>query len=199
MSILTRLPTLCLLFCATVAQPLAAADLASALKRDGWYRWEVAAGRGGQKACCYRFTGGTVKLAGCRLGHGMDEFSPAGECDALSDTMQIFVEIRGGRVHEIRPLSSACPVRTEFDVRTIEGVTEDESIAWLRRQIYDNPDIADEAVMTLSFHSESPALSTLFTMLEDTGLRHKSREQTLFWLVQTDSDEAYDFIDQLLD
>lgn len=192
------LTTLCLVFSVAVTQPLAAADLSPVLEQDGWYRWEVAAGRGGQKACCYRFTGGTIKLTGCRLGDGMDEFSPAGECDVRSDTMQIFVEVRDGKVREIRPLSSACPVRTEFETHTIEGVSAEESIDWLRRQIYDNPDVADEAVMTLSFHGDDRALDALFTMLEDTGLRHKAREQTLFWLVQTDSDEAWAYIDQLL-
>jgi hypothetical protein len=186
-----------LLLCAALTSTASAAELN--FKQDGWYRWEVPAGRGGQNACCYRFSGDTVKLAGCRLGDGMDEFSPAGECDVTSDSMQIFVEVSNGRVREIRPLSSNCPVKTHFEVRTIEDVTTAESINWLRREIYENGTEADEAIMTLSFHSEAQALGALFEILEDTDLRHDAREQALFWLVQTDSDEAYAYLDKLLD
>jgi hypothetical protein len=77
-------------------------------------------------------------------------------------------------------------------------VTTAESINWLRREIYENGTEADEAIMTLSFHRGAQALGALFEILEDTDLRHDAREQALFWLVQTDSDEAYAYLDKLL-
>jgi len=194
---LRQMTALGLFLLLALALPATAADLT--LLHDGWYRWEVAAGRGGQKACCYRFTGGVIKLTGCRLDDGMDEFSPMGECDVSSNLMQIFVEFRDGRVREIRPLSSNCPVKTKSEVRTIEDVSADQSIAWLRRQAQDNPEVTDEAIMTLSFHVEAEALPELFQILEDSTERHQVREQALFWLVQTDSDEAYAYLDRLLD
>ena len=168
------------------------------LAQDGWYRWEVAAGRSGQDACCYRFTDGAVKLTGCRLGDGMDEFTPAGECDVTSDSMQVFVRVHGGLVREIRPLSSNCPVKTQSEVHTLEHVSASQSIAWLRKQAQDSPEVADEAIMTLSFHAEAIALPELFDIVEDRSARSQVREQALFWLVQTDSDEAYAYLDKLL-
>lgn len=179
------------------AGPVAAAEIA--LGEDGWYRWVVPVGARGMKTCCYEVRAGKVRRVACRLGDGMNEFSPAGDCDVRSDTMQIFVALRNGQVREIRPLSSACPVRSDSEVRTIDQVSTEDSIAWLRDQVNQNPGVADEAIMTLSFHAEDEALDVLVDLLEDTGQRREAREQALFWLVQSDSDEAFAYIDRLLD
>lgn len=179
------------------ASPAAAAE--PDLSQDGWYRWEVAAGRGGQKACCYNYHGGRLERTACRLGDGKNEFAPAGDCDVLSDSMQVFVEVREGRAEEIRALSNACPVRADSRVTSIENVSVADSIAWLKRQAVDNSRVADEAIMTVSFHPQQNALEALFGLLEDTSLARKVREQALFWLVQSDYDEAIAYIDRLLD
>lgn len=169
------------------------------LGSDGWYRWEVAAGAGGRHACCYRFRSGNIQNMGCKLGNGANEFGLDKPCQLDSDTMQIFVEVREGQVREIRPLSSDCPVRTGADVQTLENISPADSIAWLLSQAERHPHIMDEAVMTISFHREAEALPTLFGLLKDREITHDTREQALFWLIQTDADEAYAYIDRLLD
>jgi hypothetical protein len=177
--------------------PLAVCDEIK-LQEDGWYRWEVPAGAGGRKSCCYRFHNGRVDQTGCRLGGGMDEYVLPEPCDIDSDTMMIHVEVRNGKVREIRPLSSACPVRSSTEIHTIESVTVQESIAWLTREADANRTVVDEAVMALSFHSREAALSALFALLENRAMSMEIREQALFWLVQSDYDEAYAYLDRLL-
>lgn len=92
----------CLLFSALAAKSAGAADIA--LHEDGWHRWQVPAGPRGLRACCYEVRSGVVRRAACRLGDGMNEFSPSDDCAVRSDVMQIFVEVRAGRVRGIRAL-----------------------------------------------------------------------------------------------
>lgn len=193
----TQIANLTLVACLMFAPLLLADEIR--MGDDGWYRWEVPAGSGGQNSCCYSFNNGTVVRKGCRLGYGMDEFSITEPCDETSGFMQVFVEVRNGRVQEIRPLSSACPVQSESKVTTFEDVTEDQSVAWLKDQIAHNPKMADEAVMALSFHTRAHALESLFALLEDRNQRQDTRKQALFWLVQSDYDEAFAYLDELLD
>ena len=188
---------LVMFLCTCMAPQLAAEEIV--LGDDGWYRWEVTAGKGGQRSCCYSYNNGNILRKGCRLGHGMDEFTITEPCEEVSDQMQIFVEVRNGRVREVRPLSSSCPVRSESEVITFNGVTETQSIAWLETLIEDEPRMADEAVMTLSFHPKDLALQSLFGLLEDHHQDQDAREQALFWLIQSDYDEAFAYLDRLLD
>lgn len=184
-------------WCALLISPLQAAP--PILQQDGWYRWEVSAGRGGINACCHEIRGGAVNRVACTLGDGKNVFSPDDDCGMRSDTMQIFVELRDGVAREIQALSSACPVRSDSKIRTIADVSTEESIAWLRAQARENRRVTDEAIMSLSFHPEAQALPVLVALLEDTNERHAVREQVLFWLVQSDSEEVYAYIDKLLD
>jgi len=186
------------LLCATLAGPLAAAEIT--VGDDGWYRWDVAAGAGGRDACCYEFRGGKITGAvGCRLGHGEHDLAATGNCEVGSDSMQVFVEVKNGRVRDIRALSSGCPVSIAGDVRAVDDVSTADSIAWLIAQVDGSPRVAEDAIMALSFHTEPAAVEALVGLVEDTARRHDAREQALFWLVQTESDEAFAYLDRLLD
>lgn len=187
--------TLPFLLC-LVAAPAAAAGLD--FDKDGSYRWEVAAGAGGRNSCCYTFSRGSVELVGCALGDGHNEFAPRGPCDVESDSMQIFVDIRDGRAQDIRAYSSNCPVKAAASVVTIEAISASDSIAWLLEEAAGNFEVMDDAVMALSFHTKSQALPALFGLLKNTDLPHEVREQAVFWLVQTNYDEAFAYIDRLL-
>lgn len=167
------------------------------LDHDGWYRWSVPAGAGGSDACCYRWHRGAAGVAGCRLGDGGDP--PAvGDCDFTSDTLDVYVEIRVGRVNEIHALSSTCPVSMPTPVTTIDGVDTDDSVAWLVRQLTASPRLVDEAILAVSLHEDRRALQALVSLLEDRQRSDEVREQALFWLVQSESDDAYAYLDRLL-
>lgn len=166
---------------------------------DGWYRWEVPAGHGGTRSCCYSYRNGSMLQKGCNLGHGSGDFTVSEPCDVMSRTMHVFVEYRDGRIREIQPLSSACPVKSDTAVVHIENVSEAQSVRWLEDQAKHNPKMADEAVMAISFHAKEYALESLVGLLEDRTQDQDAREQALFWLVQSDYDEAYAYLDRLLD
>lgn len=193
----TAIYLLFLLLFALTGAPLAAAEISFA--QDGWYHWEVPAGAGGRKACCYNFRSGDIQRVECGLGDSGDGMVLDDDCDVHSDTMRVYVEVRDGRVREIQPLSSACPVRSGQRIHSIEDVSTGDSIDWLMGQVENNRAIAEEAVMTISFHSERHALQALVALLEDSGRSMHTREQALFWMVQSGSDEAFAYLDRLLD
>jgi hypothetical protein len=47
-------------------------------------------------------------------------------------------------------------------------------------------------------HADDVALPALQSLVEDRSQDRELREQALFWLAQSDSDEAYRYIDSLL-
>lgn len=192
-------PLFAAFFFLTVAAPAAAADLANNLADDGWYRWEVASGSQGHNACCFQVRNDQVFRTGCQLGEGMNEFTLQEDCEVNLDAMQVFVEIRGGKTREIRALSGNCPVRADSPIRTIDAVSTAESITWLESQLQEKEPVMEEAVMALSFHPDSEALASLSAVLENRDLPFKTREQALFWLAQSGTDEAFAYLDRLLD
>jgi len=178
----------------------AAADSRSAspvdLDRDGWHRWEVPAGTQGESACCYRWHDRGRGRAGCRLGGG-DGLTLETECEVSSGTLQVFVEVKGGRVRDIRSVSAACPVETDGPVHEVGTIATAESIAWLTAQVADD-DPGEEALLAISMHEDGAALKALTAILEDRGRSRDVREQALFWLVQSPDDAAYRYLDNLL-
>lgn len=75
-----------------------------------------------------------------------------------------------------------------------------ESEAAIRRALLDDTDegVREEAVFALSQLPEDRAIKALATVLEDRQLGMDIREKALFWLAQTESEEAFEYIDQLL-
>ena len=61
-----------------------------------------------------------------------------------------------------------------------------------------DPDVREEAVFALSQLPEGRAVRALAEVLEDRELSLEIREQALFWLAQTESEEAFEYIDRLL-
>jgi HEAT repeat protein len=59
-------------------------------------------------------------------------------------------------------------------------------------------DVREEAVFALSQLPEGRAVKALAAILEDRSFEMSIREQALFWLAQTGSDEAFEYIDRLL-
>ena len=59
-------------------------------------------------------------------------------------------------------------------------------------------DVRQEAVFALSQLPDGRAVQALAGILEDSDLDLEVREQALFWLAQTDTDEAFEYIDNIL-
>lgn len=75
-----------------------------------------------------------------------------------------------------------------------------EAEAAIRHALLNDADegVRDEAVFALSQLPERRAVNALAAILEDRSLEMEIREQALFWLAQTESDEAFEYIDRLL-
>lgn len=74
------------------------------------------------------------------------------------------------------------------------------SEAAIRQAMVDDPDgnVREEAVFALSQLPGERGLDALFTVLRDQQMHREVREQALFWLAQSDSDRAFEYLDRLL-
>ena len=72
------------------------------------------------------------------------------------------------------------------------------SVAWLSDQVYADGRISEDAIAAISAHAGDAAFAALTGLLEDRNRAKKTREQALFWLAQTDSDEAFEYLDALI-
>ena len=167
-----------------------------AMQQDGWYRWETAAGSQGATACCYQWRHGNIGRAGCRLGGG-NGLSIDVDCAVTSDTLQVFAEVRAGRVRDIRALSAACPVETSEPARDLGAVDTATSIDWLHG-LLDDRAVREDAVLVISMHENAAAMRSLTALIENRRLDMDLREQALFWLVQLPDDAVYRYFDRLL-
>lgn len=59
-------------------------------------------------------------------------------------------------------------------------------------------DVREQAVFALSQLPTDRNVEALVTVLEEPDLPHDIREQALFWLAQSDSEKAFDYLDDLL-
>ena len=188
-----------LVACVVFAVDLVAHSATFLPEGDGWHSWEVPAGPQGTRACCYNIRNGVVGKGGCRLGGpGGDGLSIDADCDPLSDKLRVYVLQDGGKVREIRALSAACPVETNSAIHAMGAMDAEASVAWLVQQARQGSAVSEDAVIALAMHTEDVALPALQSLVEDRKEEQDLREKALFWLAQSDSDEAYRYIDRLL-
>ncbi len=77
-------------------------------------------------------------------------------------------------------------------------VDNSASVAWLLGQVDAHSRLADGALAAISAHAGDDAFVALTALLEDRSRRQKTREQALFWLAQSESERAFDYLDALL-
>ena len=165
---------------------------------DGWVTWRVEAGQDVGHWCCSTWSAGKATSTTCRLdgggltmSSGDPGFQPTGE-------MQIYVKLEGGRATKIRTLSPQCPVEASNDISDLGLVETSDSLDWLGAHVGDNARLSSEALLAISAHAGPEATQWLVTAIENRELSRKLREEALFWLVNSGSDEAYAWLDRLL-
>jgi hypothetical protein len=78
------------------------------------------------------------------------------------------------------------------------GASEsEEAIEWAITHDPDD-DVRREAVFAMSRLPEERGIDALFTVLGNRQMDREVREQALFWLAQSDSDRAFEYLDRLL-
>lgn len=185
--------------CAVVlAAPAGAADL-EVPRGDGWYSWDVAASRTGVRSCCYGWQGGaSVRGEVCDLDEQRGGYTLGGDCLLESDHIRVYVRLRDGQPDRVRALNADCPVTTATEVVKLGEVEPDSSVGWLAARVGRDGDIDAELLAAIPMHDSAAVVATLARLLEDKERPMKTREQALFWLAQSDTDEAFDYLDRLL-
>ena len=168
------------------------------LRADGWHRWEVPAGSDAGDACCRHELRGGVTLVGCNLGAGTQGPRPGPGCVTRSETLQVFVEIAAGQARQVHAFGGACPVDTGTPVEDHGEVLTADSLRSLANRLGDDRRVLDGALVAIAAHEDAPAVRMLVDIARDERRQAAVRERALFWLVQSDSDTAWAFLDRLL-
>lgn len=153
-----------------------------AISEDGWYRWQVEDPEGGHVYCWRR------------------DYSYVRKCEE-SDTaaaVYIYARSRDGEIVDIRIRSLQCGDDMNDEYRELGIVANADSIAWLKTLAEANERASEDATAAIAAHASEQALPVLIALVENRRLDHDVREQALFWLAQSDDDEAFDYLDKLL-
>ena len=166
---------------------------------DGWHAWQVVGSDSGTNACCYRWRDGSVSKQGCDLDGRNGNSITLGDCDLdSSGQVTVYVRIANGKVNKIRALAADCAVTTQTAVAPLGAVSSEASVAWLVKQVDAQSRVSEDAIAAISAHAGKEAFSALTRLVEDRDRRKKTREQALFWLAQSESDEAFEYLDAIL-
>ena len=165
---------------------------------DGWVTWRVEAGQDVGNWCCSTRSAGKASRATCRLDGGGLTMSSGDPSFQATGEMQIYVKLVGGRATKIRTLSPQCPVETSDGISDLGLVETSDSLDWLGAYVGDTARLSSEALLAISAHEGSEATRILVGAIENRELGQKVREEALFWLVNSGSDEAYAWLDRLL-
>jgi hypothetical protein len=129
------------------------------------------------------------------------------QVEGPQDSVRIYVRIKDGsptriqfRNNQLRDNQRCTWARddepTEFQDHGI--VDNDVSVAWLNDRVDVNDRISEDAIAAISAHAGDAAFAALTGLLEDRKRGKETREQALFWLAQSDSDEAFEYLDALI-
>lgn len=139
---------------------------------SGWVGWSAPA-VDGHRLCC-NWDRGQCDLADS--GFSVEDRPGAGD-------LQVFVEVRQGRVHRVRALSASCGVRAKGQKLVwLDDVPVAQSVAWLSDVAAGTgSELPDEAMGALAFHDDR-AVDAALGRLASPGLRHEIRKKAAFWL-----------------
>jgi hypothetical protein len=114
------------------------------------------------------------------------------------DLLSIYVKMKDGAVAKIQASTSECPVKKRTPVNDMGVIANAASVAWLLQQVDADNRVSESALAAISAHAGDEAFTALTNLLEDRRRGKKLREQALFWLAQSNSDEAFSYLDRLL-
>ena len=189
----TRLVLAALLIAALVHSERASAAMPE-FDADGWYTWRVQAAQPDTLRCCGTWSGGRMISGGCNLdtgrtASGCADFGP-------SDEVQLYARVEKGHVTGIRAFSPQCRIESTRPMYDLGPVENGDSVSRLKTYVATGSSINDDALAAIASHAGVDAFEALRDAVrdEEAGIR----EQALFWLVQSESDEAFEFVEYLI-
>lgn len=167
------------------------------LTADGWHTWRVSTTEVGADQCCFEWYSGEARRTACDLDSRHVSFGSSDSVVDESAMIQIYALVQDGDVSKIRALSSQCPVTTKGDVIDMGVVESDDSIRWLERFVAPRTKMSTHALAAISVHGGTNSLNMLVDVAQhDASL--ENRKDAIFWLVQTESEQAFAYIERLL-
>ncbi len=167
------------------------------LTTDGWHTWRVSTTEIGADRCCFEWYSGEARRTACDLDSRRVSFGFSDSVVDESAMIQIYAQVQDGEVTKIRALSSQCPVTAKAEIVDLGLVASDDSIRWLERFVAPRTNVSTHALAAISIHGGTNSLNMLVDVVQhDASL--ENRKDAVFWLVQTESEQAFAYIERLL-
>ena len=115
----------------------------------------------------------------------------------ISGEERIYVLMRSGEPTEIEVPGRWCNKLHDGEVIDLGLVSTDESIDWLQQYIRSRSDLGSDALAAISRHAGDRSLNVLIEIVESDS-DHELREEAVFWMVLSESDAAFEYIDRLI-
>ena len=164
---------------------------------DGWHTWRTAAPEQSAELCCFSWTGSGARRRTCDLDRSSGNYGAVEGYSNYSGEVQVYALMRSGKPEKITVLSPQCSVSTDTKINDHELLDQDVSISWLRQYIKPHSRISSDVLHAISAHGGHSSLKILVTVVESNN-DDSLRAEAIFWLVQSDSDAAFEYIDRLL-
>lgn len=156
-------------FAAAMIDNAARAAEAIAFDADGWYSWRVAtAGEFAEEKFYVRIKSGEPQ-----------------EIEFVGHWCQGWKRVR---VHQRRNYPDAIDLGL---------VNTDISIDWFRQYIGERSDLSSDALAAISMHDSDRAVQIMIDVVESDA-HMEVREEAVFWMAQSESEEAFTYLDRLL-
>ena len=169
--------------CADVA--LAADSLEARVKQsDGWVAWSVPMIADAGAPCCFS-SNRNWHRTGCNLDDHDRNFGTTDDPrPPVSDTLTVYAHVVHARIDDVRAYEANCPVRSNAEIRRVDGVAQADSIGLLSTWM-DSPEGKrdDLALAAIAYHGDGLATRVIASRAEASH-PEKEREDALFWLGQ---------------
>jgi hypothetical protein len=181
---------------AIIASESAAAEVPD-FSADGWHTWRVPAFESTGDWCCIEWYSGEARRTACDLDSNRVSYGSSDSIVDESGQIQIYALVQGGEATKIRALSSQCPVMTTTDIIDLGIVESNDSVKWLEQYVAPRTKMSTHALAEISIH-DGPGPFDLLVSIAQHDASLENRKDAVFWLVQTESQQAFAFIEQLL-
>ena len=166
---------------------------------DRWLTWSVPTPDGAETVCCYQRDWSERRCQLGRRGNGWG--SSSHDRPRTSPSIDLLIEVRGGRVRDLLLASPSCPVDARGErLLALDGVdsaASAHSFAALARTAGDD-DVAERAVSALAYHRDAEADRLLAAIAGDVTLERDLRRNALFWSGQLRGEAGVELAERTL-
>ncbi|MFK8054300.1 MAG: hypothetical protein AB8F65_15130 [Woeseiaceae bacterium] len=164
---------------------------------EGWHTWQVPAINNTPNWCCYDWHGSHPKRKACKLDSKHFGFSSTNHDANRSGRMQIYAEVKGGKLVAVRALSPSCPVTGADPIIDLGDIDADDSVATLKAAIGNLQRGDDGVVATVAVHDGKTAEQFIESVAKS-GDDHDHRRAAIFWIGQLRTAQSGDVLRDIM-